>query len=62
MVIIHDAVHRSARLLGLWSEGRFTSRLPAATLVSLAADDTGGPQQQDQCRAHEADPAQHAGQ
>lgn len=59
---IHDAVHQSECLLSLWSEGRFTILLLSAALVPLVADDTGGPQQQGQCQAHEADPAQHAGQ
>lgn len=58
---IHDAVHQSECLLSLWGEGHFTILLSAA-LVPLVADDTGRPQQQDQCQAHEADPAQHAGQ
>lgn len=45
-------------------KGRFTILLlpPAAALVPLVADETGEPQQQDECQTHEADPAQDAGQ
>ena len=40
----------------------FTILRLSAAPVPLVADDTGGPEQQEQCQAHEADPAQHTSQ
>lgn len=72
---IHDAVHQSECLRepreweviffflpSSFILFFFTILSLSAPLVPLVVDDTGGAQQQGQRQAHEADPAQHAGQ